>query len=254
MSASPARQYRLSPKSRRAPPPPSCPPPALPTAPPVPPPPPSRSPMQIHEYLDNTSSFSYYTSPISTLNLDSSFTFSTLSSDQSRYHRTTDNYTRNNKVRKRKAPSPPTKKPPDNVITEVKSNLLMSVFQKRAWQLFPIPARSSHQDPEPDSADGRYLDDNLDTVTSVTEVAETDSANLTLYVASPLTGEREDGDMTPASRPPTPRVRTPRQRRLAPRSPCDTDTSINYSIFSLTRPPSFLFKFRKTVEVSMMVN
>ena len=90
-------------------------------------------------------------------------------------------------------------------------------------------------------------------MTSVTEIADTDSANLTLYVASPLTGEREDEDMTPTSRPPTPRVRTPRQRR-APRSPCDTDTSINYSIFSFTRPPSFLFKFRKTVEVRMMVN
>ena len=94
----------------------------------------------------------------------------------------------------------------------------------------------------------------MDTVTSVTEIGDTDSANLTLYVASPLTGGREDGDMTPASRPPTPRVRTPRQRRAAPRSPCDTDTSINYSIFSFTRPPSFLFKFRKTVEVITLAN
>ena len=131
VSASPGRQYRLSPKSRRAPPPPCCPPPAFPTAPPVPPPPPSRSPLQIHEYLDNPSSFSYYTSPISTLNLDSSFTFSTLSSDQSRYYRTTNNYIRSKKVRKRKAPSPPIKKPTDNVITEIKEFLDVSCLEPR---------------------------------------------------------------------------------------------------------------------------
>ena len=106
------RQYRLSPKSRRAPPPPG--PPSL-APPPVPPPPPSRSPLQMHEYLDNLSSFSYYTSPISTLNLNSSFTFSTLSSDQSKHYRNTDNNIRNSKVRKAKAPSPPIMNSKENV-------------------------------------------------------------------------------------------------------------------------------------------
>lgn len=124
----------------------------------------------------------------------------------------------------------------------------------RAWKLFPIPVRSSHRDLKPDcvSLDGPRRNDILDRVTPVKDIVETDSANLTLYVTSPTIEEKEetvDGGLTPLSRPVTPRVRTPRPRREAPRSPCDTDTSINYSIFSLTRPPSFLFKFRKTVEV-----
>ena len=116
VSASPPqpRQYRLSPKSRRAPSPPG---PQSQAPPPIPPPPPSRSPLQMREYLDNPSSFSYYTSPISTLNLNSSLTFSTLSSDQgiSRYYPNTDNRIRNSKIRKAKAPSPPIMKTNDNV-------------------------------------------------------------------------------------------------------------------------------------------
>ena len=90
------RQYRVSPKTKPAPPPPpssSLYPhhdPSLDTPswseekpPPIPPPPPSRSPPPLHAYCDNPSSFSYgYTSPISTLNLDSSFTFSSPTSSK----------------------------------------------------------------------------------------------------------------------------------------------------------------------------
>ena len=84
------RQYRVSPKTKPAPPPPPSSSfypyhdqsPGAPSwspekPPPIPPPPPSRSPPPLLAYCDNPSSFSYgYTSPISTLNLDSSFSFS----------------------------------------------------------------------------------------------------------------------------------------------------------------------------------
>ena len=125
-------------------------------------------------------------------------------------------------------------------------------MQLRVWKLIPFPTGDSSLNPAPDAVDGRDRDVDFETVTSVTEMVDTDSANLTNYVTSPLTEESEGAE--DEARPATPRVRTPRPGRAGTRSPCDTDTSINYSIFSVTRPPSFLFKFRKTVEVSKVVN
>ena len=49
------------------------------------------------------------------------------------------------------------------------------------------------------------------------------------------------------SRPGTPRVVTPRS--VQEHSRCESNLTMDYSVVSLTRPPSFLFKFRKTLEV-----
>ena len=57
-----------------------------------------------------------------------------------------------------------------------------------------------------------------------------------------------DGALTPHSRPRTPRVVTPRTPEE--HSSCHSNMTVDYSIVSLTRPPSFLSKFRKTIEVS----
>ena len=51
----------------------------------------------------------------------------------------------------------------------------------------------------------------------------------------------------PCSRTGTPRVVTPRSGQEHSR--CESNLTLDYSVVSLTRPPSFLFKFRKTLEV-----
>ena len=53
--------------------------------------------------------------------------------------------------------------------------------------------------------------------------------------------------LSPPTRPATPRQSTPRTPLEF--SSSDTESSLAYSIVSLTRPPSFLFKFQKTIEV-----
>ena len=97
-----------------------------------------------------------------------------------------------------------------------------------------------------------YNDINQDTFDGQ-DVDSCDSANLTIYVASPVDQEEEEDKRTVSSstRPGTPRVITPRPSVPDTWSLCDTDTTINYSIVSFTRPPSFLFKFRKTIEVNI---
>ena len=59
--------------------------------------------------------------------------------------------------------------------------------------------------------------------------------------------DSHDGCLSPSTRPGTPRVVTPRSAEE--HSSCDSNMTVDYSIVSLTRPPSFLFKFRKTIEV-----
>ena len=219
------RPYRVSPKTKPAPPPPP-PPLSSPLPPPIPPPPPSKSPQQFLDFLDQQSCFSYgYTSPISTLTL-SLGTFDSASCLPS--PPSFAGYEAESPIKikpyqdpktprkKKKAPSPP-----------------LHLKSIKAWKLIPvskdIESSSDEDSPRP-------------TLTLYSSSSEREEdlreGSPTLYILSPQT------------RPGTPRQSTPRPD--IEYSSCDTESSQAYSIVSLTRPPSYLFKFQKTIDVRVI--
>ena len=111
------------------------------------------------------------------------------------------------------------------------------------------PRRKKYRAPKPPSSSD--IEDEVDNAEDMRDVESVayDTANITIYTVS--SREEEDGKeytLSPGTRPATPRVITPRSG-CQDWSSCNTDVTINYSIISMTRPPSFLYKFRRTIEV-----
>ena len=194
--------------------------------PPVPPPPPSRltliyiqlksvfvmylprSPPPLHQYCDNPGSFSYgYTSPISTLNLESSFSFSTPTHSSFKVDLSQQGV--NTPARKLRSPRKKSKAPlPPSLEEKRKSKL-------KAWRLIPISS-TNHDSAEivTETTDGGDADTIAGSLSY--DIPDNGSVSLNLFGLSPAIGDciqkmSPSIIFSPSTRPGTPRVGTPRQ-------------------------------------------
>ena len=136
--------------------------------------------------------------------------------------------------KKSKAPQPP--QPPPSKKARV-----------QAWMLFPLSSEGSSEGVE---RDGDPSDQTSLGLSISPDDEETEDGSLWLSPHSRSRGfQRPPNVPWPDSccRPGTPRVVTPRSPEEHSR--CESNLTLDYSVVSLTRPPSFLYQFRKTLEV-----